>query len=82
MPTFRTVHKVAVEAFCVAREAGIAEKGEDEITKAKVAGRLAIAQKKADIKKISDKDLRAMVATGQKMDAARREGAPDEGHSR
>ena len=47
-----------------------------------MAGRLAIAQKKADIKKISDKDLRAMVATGQKMDAARREGAPDEGHSR
>ena len=64
----RAAHKVAVEAFCVQRVLEISEKGDDEVAKAKVTGRLAIAQKKADLKKISDKDLRAMVAIGAQMD--------------
>ena len=64
----KAAFKTAIEAHCAQRVLEISEKGEEELAKAKVAGRLAIAHKKVDIKKISDKDLRAMVATGAKMD--------------
>ena len=56
----RASYNAATEVYITMQEARITEKAQDDMAKAKVLGRVAIAPKKSDIKRLANPELAAI----------------------